>query len=496
MTHLKRRTTIAALWVSTEAWGQQLLQFLLFAVLARLLGPQAYGLLALAMTVILVGDLLVTNGGWTEALIQRRDLDPSYTDTIFWFLLAIAGSLAGLAALFAWPVAAALRQPELAQLIVWLSAALPLAGLCVVPDALLRREFRNAPLALRSLLATLGAGLVAVPMAVMGFGVWSLVVYQLAQRLIQAVVLWLTHPWRPALRFSGTHLREIAHYVGGVLGERVMRVVDQVIPRVALGYGLGPSAVGQFTTARRILELLVQLLIQPVSRVALPSFAGLVGDRARTQELFTFGAQFAALVAFPGHVGLALVAPELVPAVFGPAWAPSVPVLQVLTLFGLTLPLSLLCTALMQGIGQVGWQLALAIGSTALLVCLLAVFGTTSIVAVAVAFVARAYLLFPLRVFIVQRTTGVNVGPAILGSMRLLLATGLMASAVFAWRELVPSLLYPLLSVAGSVVVGLVAYAASVLVLARPLVLHGINLIRAVIHPAVVGAASPGVKQP
>ena len=495
MTNLKRRTTLSALWISVETWGQQLLQFLLFAILARLLGPEAYGLLSMALVVILAGDVLITNGGWAEALIQRRDLDPGYTDTVFWLLVAVAGSLAGLAILLARPVSAALHQPKLAQLVVWLSAVLPLASLCVVPDALLRREFRNAPLAARSLLATLGAGLVAVPMAVAGFGVWSLVVYQLAQPLIQAVVLWLAHPWRPALRFSGTHLREVASYVGGVLGERVMRVLDLVIPRVALGYTLGPAAVGQFTTARRILELLVQLLIGPVSRVAMPSFAGLVGDRARTQELFTFGALFAGLVAFPGHVGLALVAPDLVSAVFGRAWEPSIPVLQVLTLFGLVLPMSQLCTALMQATGRVGWQMTLAACSTGLFVCLLAMFGATSIVTVAAAFVVRAYIVLPLRVFVVRRTTGVDVWPALLGSARLLLATGLMAAAVVAWQNLNPFSYDPIMTVGGSFLVGAITYAASVLLLARPLVLHGIGLVRTVVRPAL-GTSDHDNEQP
>ena len=64
VTNLKRRTTLSALWISVETWGQQLLQFLLFAILARLLGPEAYGLLSMALVVILAGDVLITNGGW------------------------------------------------------------------------------------------------------------------------------------------------------------------------------------------------------------------------------------------------------------------------------------------------------------------------------------------------------------------------------------------------------------------------------------------------
>jgi O-antigen/teichoic acid export membrane protein len=488
MTRLKHRTIVGAFWISVEAWGQQLLQFVLFAILARLLGPQTYGLVALALMVIVAGDVLITNGGWSEALIQRRDLDPRCIDTVFWFLLAAAGALV---ILLAGLVATAFRQPELAGIIAWLSTVLPLASLSVVPDALLRRELRNAPLAARSLLATAGAGLVAVPMALTGFGVWSLVTFQLAQPLIRALVLWVAHPWRPTLCFSGPQLREITGYVGGVLGERILGSLDFVLPRVILGHALGPAAVGQFTTARNMFDLLVQLLIRPVSRVALPSFAGLADDRARMQELFTLGAQYSALVAFPAHMGLALVAPDLIPLVLGPAWSPSVPVLQVLMLFGLILPLSLLGTALMHGIGRVGWQLALAGGSTVLLASLLALVGSTSIVAVAVAIVARAYVVFPLRVYVVRRATGLRVMPALLGSLRLLLATGLMAMAVYAWQRLISSSLHPWLSVASSAVIGMVVYGASIQLFARPLVRQGAILIRSVAGGPPLGVPGP-----
>jgi O-antigen/teichoic acid export membrane protein len=172
-----------------------------------------------------------------------------------------------------------------------------------------------------------------------------------------------------------------------------------------------------------------------------------------------------------------------------------VPVLQVLTLFGLILPLSQLCTALMQGIGRVGWQLALAGGSTVLFASLLALGGATSIVAVAVASVARTYIVFPLRVYVARRTTGLRVGPALLGSTRLLLATGLMALAVLAWQRLAPSSLHPGLSVAGSAVVGVVAYGASVLLLARPLVRQGAALIRSVAGPPL-GAPNLNAEPP
>jgi PST family polysaccharide transporter len=476
------RAAAGALWLSAESWGKQLLQFLLFVILARLLGPEAYGLLAMAILVTAIGDVLITYGGWSEALIQRRDLDARHTDTVFWFLLALASFMVLLAMGLAAPVAAAFRQPELGGIIVWLSLALPLASLCVVPEALLRRELRFAPLAARSLLATLGAGLLAIPVALAGFGVWSLVVYQLGQPLIQAIVLWLAHPWRPGLRFSGRQLQDISRYVGGVLGERVMGVLDVMILRTLAGYMLGPVALGHFTSARKILDLLQQMLIRPISHVAMPSFAGALGSAVRMQELLTVGSQFAALIAFPGYIGLALIAPDFIPLVLGADWAPSVLVFQVLTLSGLILPLTLLCTALMHGTARIGWQLALASGSTILFVCLLVLSRPAGLVGMAAAFVASAYLIFPVRLYVIHRATGLDVVPAILGLLRLLLATGMMAAAVLLWQRITPETLDPILSIAGSAAVGVAVYTAAVLALVQPLIRRAVALLRSIVQ--------------
>jgi O-antigen/teichoic acid export membrane protein len=186
------------------------------------------------------------------------------------------------------------------------------------------------------------------------------------------------------------------------------------------------------------------------------------------------------LVALPGYVGLALIAPDFIPLVLGPGWAPSVPVFQVLTLPGLILPLTLLCTALMHGTARVGWQLVLASSSTILFVCLLALSRPAGLIGMAAAFVAAAYLIFPLRLYVIHRATGLDVVPAILGLFRLLLATGLMAAAVLLWQRTAPETLDSILSMAGSAVVGAAVYTGAVLALAQPLVRRAVALLRSI----------------
>lgn len=490
MPGLKRRATAGVIWSSVESWGQQLLQFSLFALLARLLGPEAFGIVAMAMILTTFANLLVLYGGWNEALVQRPDLDPRHTDSAFWALLGAALVLTAIVAVAARPLAAALAQPSLAAVTAALGLSLPLGALGVVPAALLRREFRFAPLALRTLFGTVAAGLVAVPMALAGYGVWSLVAFQLAIPAIQTAVLWRAHPWRPGLRVSWPHLRELGGYVAGVLGERSLLAVEIVVPRLVVGAAAGAAPLGHFTTARKILDLMIDLLVKPVTQVAMPSFAGTAADTARVQTVLTVGTQVAALLVFPGHVGLILVAPDLVPLIFGAAWSPAVPVLQVMALSGLALPFVMLTTALMHGTGHTTAQLGVTVLATAVFVLLLLAMPQADLALVALAYVLRSAILLPVRLWTVRRVTGIDPLPSLRGTLPLALATALMAASVLVARHAGDGLVGPLAAVLRDVAVGGLVYVAAVALLGRRLVADLAGFLRSLARPR--GAAADG----
>jgi O-antigen/teichoic acid export membrane protein len=469
-TDLRRKAAAGAVWAFAETWGRQLLLLALFAVLARLLGPEAYGLVALATAVTTAADMLITNGGWAEALIQRRDLEPEHLDTVFWFGLAGSAALALAAAAGAGPLSRLFDEPRLEGLVRWLSLTLPLYGAVIVPGALLRREFDFAPHTARALLAPIAAGAVAVPMALQGFGVSSLVAYHLTQAAVTAAVLWRAQRWRPAFRFSPARFRELLPYVAGITGERVIGVADNLLPRLAIGYVLGPAPLGQYAAARRVVDFLFTLATVPLSRVALPSFASLGEDPDRLRRMLRLGGELAGLFAFPCFLGVAVVAPDLMPAVFGPAWAPSAPAVQLLALIGLVTPFNQLSIVLLQGVGRVGWQAALMAASTSLLALLLALVGSHGLTAVAAALLVRAYVVFPARLHVTRRVAGIDVAEAYRGVLPTLAAALAMAGAVLLWRHwLLPAGSGGWIALGSSAAVGVVAYAGALAVLARPL---------------------------
>jgi O-antigen/teichoic acid export membrane protein len=479
---LKDRAAKGALWASVESWSTQLVQFLVVLVLARLVGPEDYGLMAIAMVVVQLSQLLIASAGWSEALIQRRRLDPALCDTVFWMLVASGAALGVLACLAALAVGVFMAEPRLAQAISALAAIPVLTGLAAVPAALLQRELRFFPLTLRSNLAILLSGTVGIAMAAVGFGIWSLVAYEILLRAIDVAALWTAHRWRPGLNFSRQHLWEIREYVSNMFGWRLTVVVEEASIRILIGYMLGPTAAGHYFLARKIVDVLRQVAVDPFCRVVLPAIAEVQSRPGRVDEVFRTAAQIAGAAAIPCHLGLIVIAPELLPAAFGAAWVEAVPVVQILAAAGLVAPISWLCTALLQGLGQSRPQFLLGLAGAAVLLALLPLGLSGGIAAVAAAVTVREYLRFPLLLFVIRRVTGIDAARTLHGALPVMTASLIMAATMLAATWTIDDHVPMLVAILGAILAGVAVYGAALFLLDRPFLLEVASTAATAVH--------------
>jgi polysaccharide transporter, PST family len=468
---LKDRAAKGALWASIENWSAQLVQLVIVLVLARLVGPEAYGLMAIALVVVQLSQVLISNAGWAEALIQRQRLEPALCDTVFWILVVTGAALGALSCLVALIVGLFMAEPRLAQAMSALAAIPLLSGLAVVPGALLERELRFFPLALRSNLAIALSGAVGITMAALGFGIWSLVAYEILLRVVSVVTLWAAYRWRPGFNFNRQHLWEIRAYVSNMLGWRLTVVIEEVSIRLLIGYVLGPSTAGQYFLARKIVEALRQVAIDPFCRVVVPTIAEVQSKPGRVDEVFRTAAKIAAATAVPCYLGLIVIAPQLVPAAFGAAWAESVPVLQILAAAGPVAPISWLCTALLQGLGQTRPQFLLGLAGTAVLLVLLPVALSGGIIAVAIAVTVREYLRFPLILLVTRRATGIDAVRTLRRALPVMAASLIMAAIVLAGTWTIGDHFPRLASILAAMLAGVAVYGAALFLLDRAFLL-------------------------
>ena len=399
---LRKKAAKGIVWSAIQKWGMEAISFLTFVALSRLLAPEAFGLVALASVFTFLVQIFVDQG-FGAAIVQRADLEREHLDTAFWTsvltgILLTAGGIAasGLMAKF-------FGEPRLASVLKWLSLRFIFSALSSTQIAILQRKLNFKSLAARSLAATFVGGVVGVSMAFTGFGVWSLVAQNLVNGLTGAIVLWRASDWRPKFNFSTKHFKELFVFGVSIVGTKMFGFFNRRSDVFLIGYFLGPTMLGYYTIGHRLLLVIIRLFTGITNIVAVPTFSRLQHKPKQLRRAFYDVTQYTSLLAFPVFIGLAALAPELIQAFFGEKWTPSIPVMQILTLFGILQSVLLFNSSVMKASGKPSWQLGVMLLTSICSVIgfLLAV--QWGIVAVAAVFVIVGYLVAPVSYIAVRR---------------------------------------------------------------------------------------------
>lgn len=395
-------------WTTLRSVSSRVVGSVVFVVLARLLDPKAFGIVALASVFVVLISLLVESG-FGEAVIQRKELTPSDLNTAFWVNNAIGVGLALLMTACAGLLSAPFDQPELAPVLRVLSLVFVFTALASVPQALLRRELRFRELAFRGFAATFAGGAVGVGMALAGLGVWSLVGQMLTTAVVGTAVLWLACSWRPGRVVSRSSYVELFRFGANIVGERVALFSSRRSDDFLIGLVLGSVALGLYTAAYRILLLMTEVIIWTIEGVAFPVFSRLHGDAGRSKRAFYAVTQLCTAVATPAFLALAVLAPELTRVVLGPQWTGAIPVMQVLALVGIPHAVTYFNKAVVNASGRPNLSLRVAILTGVVNVVAFALVVRWGILAVATSYVVCGYLLTAVSVWSVTRVLDVEV---------------------------------------------------------------------------------------
>lgn len=342
----------AVRWAFVMTWGREIVSAAIAFLLAALLGPAAYGLVAMALIYVHFLELFVEQG-LTSALIRDRDDDPDRLDAAFWTALASCLLLAGTGALAGAWWARVNRTPELGGVIRALSALLVLRGLAVVQLALLQKRMAFRALAIRTNAAVCGGGLAGVALALAGAGVWALVAQHLTAALIELLALWLSCSWRPRRRFSWAAARALYPFSGRVLLNGIGVFAHRRSDSLLLGLFFGPTAVGLYRLAERLVDMVVELTSRPVTHVALPELSRLASNGAALARALVTSLRASASLAAPALAGLAATGGVLLD-LLGPEWGAAAGVLRVLCLLGALRSVTLLLGPLLQATDRAG----------------------------------------------------------------------------------------------------------------------------------------------
>lgn len=473
---LKQRAVSGVLWTAAEKWSVRLSTLIGFVILGNLLSPLEFGIVALATTFI---SFLTTvaDGGFSLYLVQKKRLSADATSTAFFVssLLALVLSL-GIAAL-AGPLSRVLDVPELTSVLPALAAALFIAGLSVVPAALMAREMQFKKLAMRQMLATVISVVVAIALAFGGAGVWALVAQTLVRSVVALVILWATSGFRPRWTFDRREARAMTSFGSKALAVNLQQQVRTQGELFIIGALAGPVTLGYWTVAGRLVNVVVDVFSSVVSAVAHPVFAKLQEAPERLARALGSTRALTALVLVPALVLLALLSEDVVPAVFGDQWAPTTTVASLLALSALLQSVGNFDRSALLATGHPGTELAVTSTFIAIQLTLAFVFHS-ELELLAAGIGLSMGLIIPVRLLVVRRLLGVPMRNA-LPSAAIFLAGGLAAGAVILAAAAFD--LQDIAYVVLAVVVGLVVYAGVVVLVARPVVQELLGIVSSVV---------------
>lgn len=316
-------------WAAFSQFGRHALHFGSIIVLARLLSPDDFGVMSLA--VVVTGFItLFRDMGTGAAVIQRQAADPSLVGTIYSFnalLSATAGLLTAAAAPFA---AAFFRAPSLEPVLLVLAGSLALAGFGVVPQAVMERDGRFGRLAQIELGSVACGVLTGVAMAYSGFGLWSLVGQTVVTTSLTTLLLVVLSGARPALRPDWAQLRGVAKYSLNLSGFNLFNYLVVNADNAIIGKVLGARELGYYALAYHIALGPLRSIGAVVGRVLFPSLARLQHDRRALGREYLKAVRLMGLIGFPLTAMLVALADVATRALLGDSWQPMIPILVVL----------------------------------------------------------------------------------------------------------------------------------------------------------------------
>ncbi len=428
---LRKKAIRGIFWSTLQNWAGGVISALVFVLLARLLAPDDFGLLAMAGVYTVLVNVFV-EAGISAAVIQRQRLDPEHLDTGFWLNAGQGVALCSVSVAAAPAIAHLFNAPQLTPVVRWLSLSFIVSSGGGIPTALLRRNFGFRPLAIRAVMAAVVGGITAVGMAVAGMGVWSLVAQRLADGLTRTVLVWLACSWRPRLRISAPHARELFAFSRHLIASRLMVFGSRRADQFLIGYFLGAIALGYYYIGYRVVRLIVEMLARSVSSVLLPTFSRLQHDTGRMRAAYYASVRLAGIVTVPAFLGLAVLAPEVTAVAFGPKWSDSSSVMSILALAGVLQGISFMNAPTIAAAGKPSWSVWLnGLDGIVNVVAIVIAVQQGTITAVASAYTIRAYLIFPVRLLAARRLLGISLRTYFRQLLPTLVASGVMLGAVF-----------------------------------------------------------------
>ncbi len=331
---LKQKTVKGTAWSFIDSIAGQGITFLVGLVLANILSPAEYGLIAIISIFIAVFNSLV-DSGFSNALIRKTDATDVDYNTIFIFNLAISLVLfVGLYCLAPY-ISRFFNQSELTSLTRVMGSIVLINAFAIIQRTRLVKNIDFKTQTKISVIASTTSGAIGIGMALKGYGVWSLAGQQISRQTLNTILLWFFNRWMPKLQFSIKSFKELFSFGWKLLVSGLIDTLWKQIYQVVIGRFYSPATLGQYERANQFNTIFSSNLTAVIQRVSYPVLSSIQDDNERMKQAYKKIIKITMYISFICMLGLAAISKSLILVLIGEKWLQSVAFLQIICFSGM-----------------------------------------------------------------------------------------------------------------------------------------------------------------
>lgn len=335
---LKHKAIKGTAWSAIDNIASSGITFLVGLVLARLLTPEEYGLMAMIAIFIAISNSII-DSGFSNALIRKIHAERIDYNTIFYFNLTVSSLIYALLFILSPAISRFFKEPILIGVTRVIGCVLIINALAIIPRTLFVKAVDFKTQTKVSFISSISSGVVGIGMALGGLGVWSLVGQQLSRQILNSLLLWIYSKWHPVWEFSMRSFKELFGFGSKLLLSGLLDTIYKNIYYIVIGRFYTSVLLGQYTRAEQFNAIFSSNLTSVVQRVSYPVLSSIQDEPERLREAYRRVIKITMLISFSCMLGLAAVAKPLIVILIGEKWLPAVYFLQIICFSGMLYPL-------------------------------------------------------------------------------------------------------------------------------------------------------------
>lgn len=355
MSSLRKVILSGFFWSVINQLSVTITTLLITGVLARLISPSDFGIIA--MVTLAIGFLnVIKDFGFGAALIQKKEVADDEYSTVFWINIAIGVVLTAIVFFISPYIGRFFKEPRVELMTKILSFTFIINSVGIVWNNKLIKSVSFNQLFYGSFVSTIISGIVAITIAYRGYGIWALVVQTYVQLVLNTCINYFHVKWLPTFTVKKHHVKSLVKFGLPLLADQSINFWVRNVDNLLVGRILGEAPLAYYSKAYSLMLLPVRQLTGTLTKVLFPSFSMIQDDKARIASIYLKISRIIAFVAFPIMIAVSLMAEPLILIIYGPQWRPAIPIFKILSILGM-----------FQAIAALSGDIYLSLGETKLM---------------------------------------------------------------------------------------------------------------------------------